>query len=127
MTKGRLRPLVRRVDPTNWQDELCAELVPVLRAMLEHGQLRVVEVGCANVKAAELVVRLDRRPSDGALAIARSACRRDEHLTLTAGGLGCRRHFAGIEWKCAAPADRTWWRILADALGVVPRTRKASG
>lgn len=95
--------------------------------MLEHGQLRVVGVGSANVKAAELVVRLNRRPSDGALAIARSACVRDEHLTLTAGGIGCRRHFAGIEWECAAPAGRTWWRTLVDALGVVPRTHKASG
>lgn len=109
---GAERPLFRRIAVAAWRTELCSELAVVLDAILREDHVRITALGYANVKAPELVAALDRAPSERALAAARAAAGDNPDLVFTAEGIGCRRHFAEIDWTSPATPPRTLWRRL---------------
>ena len=109
---GDDRHLFRRIEVSAWETELCGELAVVLDAILREDDARVAALGYANVKAPELVAAIDRAPSERALAAARLVARDNPDLVFTADGIGCRCHFAEIEWTSSAPPPPALWRRL---------------
>lgn len=66
----------------------------------------VVELGYSNYKAPELVALLVRPPTPEAMARVEAVCAAHaEHLNFMEDGIGCRTHWADIDWALPVRRD----------------------
>jgi hypothetical protein len=91
--------LFKTVPVRQWRSELCPGLVEAIERMRAVEPVAIASIGYANVKMPEQVTQLARRPGAASLAALRGfagSC--ETPLLLSDDGIGCRQHWASIDW-----------------------------
>ena len=108
------RHFYMELNPQNWRDELCDELVALLEGLLAREDIAVIRLGDENIKAPYRVALLSAAPSPEALAWLEAACAAQPALNFVADGVGCTEHYCEVDWAGPPPSKRS---LLSRLLG----------
>ena len=116
--------LYEEFDPARWEQLLCPEMRACMAIVHAEGN-GIARLGSENIKAPVLTAILHRMPGEAALEQLRAEAERLGGINVVADGVGCTRHYTGLEWSAPdAPKPdgpvAGWKARLRARLGLAP-------